>query len=109
MSAQEINDKIIELHSDDEVTASMKGIYMFIITGDGKHLSIRQFDEKMARSVYERQRHHCPYCLKEGNQKEYAFKEMEADHIQPWSKGGKTEESNCQMLCKHHNRVKGNA
>lgn len=28
---------------------------------------------------------------------------MQADHIKPWSKGGKTELSNCQMLCKWHN------
>lgn len=38
--------------------------------------------------------------------KTYKFEEMEADHIIPWSKGGKTEENNCQMLCKHHNRTK---
>ncbi len=24
---------------------------------------------------------------------------MEADHITPWSKGGKTIAENCQMLC----------
>lgn len=106
-SAQEINDKIIELIGDDEVTASTKGIYMYIITGEGKYLSIRQFDDKTAHAVYEKQGHQCPYCLKEGNRKEYAFKEMHADHIKPWSKGGKTEESNCQMLCSHHNESKG--
>ena len=33
--------------------------------------------------------------------------EMEADHIKPWSKGGKTVEDNCQMLCKEDNRRKG--
>lgn len=80
-SAVEINNKIIELISDDEVTASMKGIYMYIIFGDGKHLNIRQFDEKTACSVYEKQHHHCAYCEKEGNMKEYAFKEMHADHM----------------------------
>lgn len=32
--------------------------------------------------------------------------EMEADHIMPWSKGGKTEYKNCQMLCKQDNRIK---
>lgn len=107
-SATEINDKIVELTSDDEVTASMKGIYMYIITGDGKYLNIRQFDEKTARSVYEKQHHHCVECVKNGNMKEYAFKEMHADHIKPWSLGGKTVEANCQMLCSHHNETKGN-
>lgn len=104
----DINSRIVELSGDDEITASMKGIYLYIITGEGKYLSIRQFDDKTAHSVYEKQKHQCPYCLKEGNRKEYAFKEMHADHIKPWSKGGKTEESNCQMLCSHHNESKGN-
>ena len=39
----------------------------------------------------------------------YDFKEMEADHVTAWSKGGDTREANCQMLCKTHNRAKGNA
>ncbi|MBQ2626634.1 MAG: DUF262 domain-containing protein [Eubacterium sp.] len=107
-SAIEINDKIIELTNDDEVTAPIKGIYQYIIYGDGRYLSIRQFDEKVARAVYEQQHHHCVYCLQEGNQKEYAFKDMHADHIQPWSKGGKTVPENCQMLCRYHNETKGN-
>ena len=38
---RQINDKINELTSDDEVTATMKGIYLYIITGDGKNLNIR--------------------------------------------------------------------
>ena len=38
----------------------------------------------------------------------YDFKEMEADHVTAWSKGGATDISNCQMLCKSHNRAKGN-
>jgi 5-methylcytosine-specific restriction endonuclease McrA len=32
---------------------------------------------------------------------------MEADHITPWSKGGKTDAANCQMLCLPCNRRKG--
>lgn len=107
-NASDINEEIIRLISDDEITASPKGIYQYIIYGDVKYLQIRQFDEKTSRSIYEKQKHHCPYCVKEGNNREYAFKEMHADHIQPWSKGGKTEESNCQMLCAAHNESKGN-
>jgi len=32
--------------------------------------------------------------------------EMEADHIDPWHEGGKTDAENCQMLCKKDNRRK---
>ncbi len=107
--ANEISDRIKELIEDDEVTAKMKGIYLYIIYGEEKYLQIRQFDEKTAKIVYEKQNHQCPYCLKNGITKQYAFKEMQADHIMPWSKGGKTVEANCQMLCNYHNSSKGNA
>lgn len=29
---------------------------------------------------------------------------MDADHITPWSQGVRTNDANCQMLCKTHNR-----
>ena len=32
----------------------------------------------------------------------------DADHVTAWSKGGTTDIGNCQMLCKTHNRAKGN-
>lgn len=31
-----------------------------------------------------------------------------ADHVTAWSKGGETSLENCQMLCRTHNRAKGN-
>ena len=104
----EIQDAICEFINDDEITAKMKGIYQYIIYGKERYLSLRQFDEKDALIVYEKQKHHCPYCEKEGIHKEYPFKDMQADHIKPWSKGGKTVLSNCQMLCKSHNASKNN-
>jgi len=33
---------------------------------------------------------------------------MDADHVSAWSKGGKSDIKNCEMLCKTHNRAKGN-
>lgn len=36
------------------------------------------------------------------------LKDMDADFVTAWSKGGSTDISNCQMLCKSHNRAKGN-
>jgi 5-methylcytosine-specific restriction endonuclease McrA len=51
--------------------------------------------------VYERQKGICAKC-----KKEFAIENMEADHIIPWHAGGKTNENNCQMLCKNCNRKK---
>lgn len=44
------------------------------------------------RRVYERQGHKCPFCVKNGINTEYAYKEMQGDHIIPWSQGGRTVE-----------------
>ena len=67
----------------------------------------RQTDEAKKKGVS-----NCPLCAigPAANAKRlYDFKEMEADHVAAWSKGGDTSEANCQMLCKTHNRAKGNA
>ena len=108
-TADEIETEIQKLIGDEDVE-TVKGIYEYIISGEEKHLSLRQFDDKTKRKVYEAQNHKCPYCEKSvgghtypNGKTEYEYKEMEGDHIIPWSKGGKTEESNCQMLCKWHN------
>ena len=53
----------------------------------------------------------CPLCAVGENSnksKLYAVKEMDADHVSAWSKGGESSANNCQMLCITHNRAKGN-
>lgn len=108
-TSDEIETEFNKLSNDPEVT-NIKGIYEYIIDGEEKHLSLRTFDDKTKIKVYEKQHHKCPYCdIQKGGhtyskgKTEYEYKEMEGDHIIPWSQGGKTEESNCQMLCKWHN------
>jgi hypothetical protein len=86
---------------DDDVTKK-KGAYTYVLTRDEKYLAIRQFTPAMRRAAYERQSGICPVC-----KKHYEIAEMEADHITPWSKGGKTSSDNCQMLCLEDNRRKG--
>ena len=49
-----------------------------------------------------------PDCAIKGDTRIWKLGEMDADHVTAWSKGGATDESNCQMLCRHHNRSKGN-
>ena len=114
-NATEIENKILELIEDEDVD-TVKGIYEYLIDGAEKHLSLRAFDNRIKRKVYENQHHKCPYCDKaigghtypEGKT-EYDISEMEGDHIIPWSQGGKTEEGNCQMLCKWHNAHKSDS
>jgi 5-methylcytosine-specific restriction endonuclease McrA len=43
---------------------------------------------------------------KAGINTEYAFEDMEGDHIIPWSKGGHATDDNLQMLCKKCNAAK---
>ena len=98
--------EVQELMIDDDVT-NKKGIYIYVLTRNEKYLNIRAFTDNQKRSVYEKQQGICPYCVNEHREKiHYELKEMEADHITPWCDGGKTELSNCQMLCKEHNRRK---
>jgi len=99
-NAAELERRISEL-IDDEVT-KQKGIYEYLLTGDESKLELRTFDEKTRIKVYETQKGVCPIC-----KQRFEINEMEADHIIPWSKGGKTVMENCQMLCMKDNRTKG--
>lgn len=101
-NATDLEKRIIELFDDDDVT-SYSGIYSYLITGEEKHLSIRAFDKRMVRYAYEIQKGICKKC-----NMHFDIDEMQADHITPWSKGGKTIKENCQMLCADCNRKKSN-
>ena len=97
--------RIHELMADDEVTKK-SGIYEYVLSGEDESkerlLSIRAFTDTMKRTVYARQN---GKCAETGI--EYPIEDMEADHITPWSEGGKTTLENCQMLHKECNRRKG--
>ena len=97
----EIETEIAKLEQDSDVTKK-SGIYEFILTRDDRHLNIRKFDANMKRTAYGKQDKKCKRCGKE-----FPFKKMHGDHIKPWSKGGRTIESNLQMLCENCNRLKG--
>lgn len=102
--AKEMEERVAKLMANDEVK-NKKGIYTFVFDGDESSLNLRQFSASEKRVLYERCEGFCKRC---GPKIHYKIEEMEADHIKPWSDGGKTELDNGQMLCKHHNRVKGN-
>lgn len=98
----DLDKKISVLLKDSEVT-NRKGIIPYILSGDERHLGLRTFGEDIREAVYEEQNGICPIC-----KEHFELCEMEADHIIPWSKGGKTVKDNCQMLCLHCNRTKSN-
>lgn len=116
----QVSDKLKALYADPYVK-NRRGVYEFILGGetDTKLLEIRVFDEATKKSVYAKQTSlaqeqvvsNCPLCaLGQDSNKTKIWKlaEMDADHVTAWSKGGETSISNCQMLCKTHNRAKGN-
>ena len=118
----EVSKKLHELYSDFYVK-DKKGCYEYILNGckeeDLKLLNIRIFDDPIKKSVYSNQTKmakekgisNCPLCASGNNSNKtriYDLKEMDADHVTAWSKGGATDISNCEMLCITHNRAKGN-
>ncbi len=95
-----IEEEIAKLILDDDVSKK-SGIYPYILTRKEKYLSIRAFTEAIKQKVYEKQKGICKVC-----KEHFELDEMEADHITPWHEGGKTDEENCQMLCRECNRRK---
>jgi 5-methylcytosine-specific restriction endonuclease McrA len=117
---QKVSEVVKKLYGDPYVK-NRKGVFEFILGGstDTKLLEVRVFDEATKKSVYTNQtkvaenKNHsnCPLCAigTDSNKlKIWKITEMDADHVTAWSKGGATDIKNCQMLCKTHNRAKGN-
>jgi hypothetical protein len=115
-----VSAEVQELYADPYVK-NRRGIFEYILGGrqDTQLLDVRFFDEATARSVYAEQtkdakaagKSNCPLCAighVGSASKIWAFSEMDADHVSAWSNGGTTSAENCQMLCKTHNRAKGN-
>lgn len=115
-----VSKKVQELYGDPYIK-NRKGIFEYILGGsvDTKLLDVRVFDEATKKSVYATQtakaekkgESNCPLCAlghDANKNKIWKFNEMDADHVAAWSKGGATNIKNCQMLCKTHNRAKGN-
>lgn len=117
---QKIHEEVMKLYNDIFVT-NKKGIFEYVLGGceDTKLLSVRVFDEPIKRQVYNKQTEdakkkgisNCPLCAVGNNAnktKIWELREMDADHVKAWSKGGATDISNCEMLCSTHNKAKGN-
>ena len=115
-----VSAEVQKLYADAYVK-NRRGIFEYILGGsvDTKLLDVRVFDEATKKSVYSAQtakaetkkESNCPLCAighDANKSKIWKLAEMDADHVASWSKGGATSSINCQMLCKTHNRAKGN-
>lgn len=116
-----INKRVEELAADGYVN-NKKGIVEFLLGNETKPqlLNVRLFNDKnmliakynqQTNEAKEKEISNCPLCAVGNNSNSkriYKFEEMDADHITAWSKGGTTTIDNLQMLCKTHNRAKGN-
>ena len=115
-----LSSKIKDLYNDPYVK-NRKGIFEFLLgdSKDTKLLDVRVFDDATKKQVYNRQTQnaekkkvsncsHCAIGHDANKNKIWKLNEMDADHVTAWSKGGRTSIENCEMLCKTHNRAKGN-
>ncbi|MFA5248178.1 MAG: DUF262 domain-containing protein [Patescibacteria group bacterium] len=117
---KKVSEEVQKLYGDPYVK-NRKGIFEYILGGstDTKLLEVRVFDDATKKSVYKEQttkaekkkESNCPLCAlghDSNKEKIWSLNDMDADHVAAWSKGGATSAKNCQMLCKTHNRAKGN-
>ena len=102
LDPEKLEKRIQELMADKYEVTKTKGIYEYLLTGDERKLQLRAFDDRDKKAAYEKQGHKCAICGKT-----FELSDMHADHITPWSKGGKTIPENCQMLCRDCNLKKG--
>lgn len=116
----EVSATVHRLYADPYVQ-NKRGVFEYILgdENDTRLLSVRVFDDITKRTVYEEQTavaeangvSNCPLCAigeDSNHDRIWRLDEMDADHVTAWSKGGATTADNCQMLCKTHNRAKGN-
>jgi len=118
--AETVSEQVRELYTDYSVRRK-KGIFEYILgsSQDTTLLEVRVFEPSVIKTAYARQTKaaeekgisNCSICAAVDNTNKdriYALSEMDADHVTAWSKGGATTAENCEMLCKTHNRAKGN-
>jgi hypothetical protein len=115
-----VSEQVKKLYADPYIK-SRKGVFEYILGGstDTKLLEVRVFDEAAKKTTYAVQTaeaekkgiSNCSFCAighDSNKNKIWKLAEMDADHVKAWSKGGSTDTKNCEMLCKSHNRAKGN-
>lgn len=114
--------KVVQRLLDDPAVRRKRGIYLYVLGGqtEPQLLDVRIFEDGVKRAAYAQQTKaaqakgvsNCSACAMGQGDKAthiHSAKEMDADHVTAWSKGGASTLENCEMLCIFHNRSKGNA
>lgn len=119
-NTEDVRRRIDELLAD-EFVGNKKGVFEYVLGGEKNKplLNVRIFGDSTKKKKYKEQtdkaiaegHSNCPYCAIGDNANKtriWKLSEMDADHVTAWSRGGGTTIENCEMLCKSHNRAKGN-
>jgi hypothetical protein len=70
----------------------------------------RAFNEAERIAIYRKDNGRCQLCVAQGKPDKECivpWREYDADHVIPHSKGGQTSVVNAQLLCRYHNQQKG--
>jgi len=104
-NASTLEKRYHELMDDEEVECkNTRDIYYYLLTNEDKYLNLRSFSPKQKQLAFNIQQGICPICTLTFTD----ISKMHADHIIPWSNGGKTTQENCQVLCERCNKTKSN-
>ena len=101
-NSNDLTTKLNDLKQNEDVT-SLRGIYSYLVTNNSKYLNLRLFNDRQKNIAFEAQAGKCVKC-----KQVFTIENLQADHIVPWSQGGKTIQSNCQLLCQRCNATKSN-
>lgn len=86
-----------------EIENIIQAIVQGISVDDKRLFTVDDKRELLAQKECQENKYQCECC------KKWFYKEeLQVDHIEPWSKGGRTVLSNAQLLCGPCNRKKGN-
>lgn len=120
-NTNDVRARIEELLEDNFIGNNKKGIFEYVLGREENKalLNVRIFNDDIKKKKYKEQtdkaiaegHSNCPYCAMGDNVNKtriWKLSEMDADHVTAWSRGGDSTIDNCEMLCKTHNRAKGN-
>ena len=100
----ELEEELSELENAEDVTKTWMYGYVLSKEDYQDKAITRKFSAAIKKAKYTEQSGHCAICGEW-----FPLAKMEADHIIPFSKGGRTILSNCQCLFKQCNRDKSSA